>query len=130
MIGRVGCLNCYECSNLSDDKCGTTFGYARGSQEAKKVLKKCPRESIACRKIEHEDSLQGRTTGGVVVTRSCYKPPNYAEGYRPENACSEVFRGSVCYCGNELCNGKQLLRASAVMCSSVLLPFILKFLIW
>lgn len=56
-------IKCYECSNLLDPKCGRTWGYEENSQKALDYVVTCPKDAVACKKLEYEDSLQGKKTG-------------------------------------------------------------------
>lgn len=119
-------LQCYECSNLQDKRCGTTFDFAKGSTEAKtKYLKTCDGKVTFCRKLEYEDDFQGKDTNGIVVSRSCWTSPG-EEGFEPENECTEMFRGRACYCKSESCNGSELIRASTAVVLLGLLPLLWK----
>lgn len=53
-------LKCYNCLNLLDPKCGTTWGYGPGEEEH---LVECPEGSVSCRKLEYRDDLQGKDSG-------------------------------------------------------------------
>ncbi|XP_060577490.1 uncharacterized protein LOC132734714 [Ruditapes philippinarum] len=124
-LGLADSVSCFECSNLQDKRCGTTFDFAPGSTEAKeKYLKKCEGELTFCRKLTYEDDFQGKKTNGIVVSRSCWTSPG-KEGFEPEvKECSEMFKGVACYCKGDLCNGSELVRASTAILFIGLLPLL------
>ncbi|XP_045207351.2 uncharacterized protein LOC123559522 [Mercenaria mercenaria] len=124
--GFADSLSCFECSNLEDKRCGTTFDFAAGSKEAKdKYLKKCEGELTFCRKLTYEDDFQGKDTNGIVVTRSCWTSPG-KEGFEPENECTEMFKGVSCYCKGDSCNGSEHIRATTAILLIGLLPLLCK----
>ncbi|KAH3704804.1 hypothetical protein DPMN_079865 [Dreissena polymorpha] len=109
-------LQCYECMNLKDKACGTSY------TASDKYNVTCEPEATACRKLEYRDSLQGITTDGVVVTRSCWTSPG-KEGYAPEK-CEKMFSSHVCYCTTDGCNGGQLVQPHRVLVSVALLSLL------
>ncbi|WAR05335.1 hypothetical protein MAR_020704, partial [Mya arenaria] len=79
-------IKCYECINLKDNSCGRTF---TGNDN---YLIECSENATACQKLEYEDSFQGRHTGGLVVSRSCWESSS-AEQYVPDTEkCEDIDR--------------------------------------
>ncbi|XP_052804439.1 uncharacterized protein LOC128234311 [Mya arenaria] len=111
-------IKCYECINLKDNSCGRTF---TGNDN---YLIECSENATACQKLEYEDSFQGRHTGGLVVSRSCWESSS-AEQYVPDTEkCEDMFSSKACYCTGDGCNGGQLLHASWGVLLFALLPLV------
>lgn len=133
-------LNCYTCSNLLDDRCGTTWKFSDDDITEGKYIQNCSLlkdinrtpiiqskngNNFACRKLEYEDSLQGKTVGGIVVTRSCW----ISDGiYVPPTKCKKEYLLNSCYCNTNSCNQSCVLKTDYATSSIIFLLLILQYI--
>ncbi|KAL4228708.1 hypothetical protein ACF0H5_011751 [Mactra antiquata] len=115
-LGKGDCLQCYDCTNLQDKKCGVSWGFS--GDEANDYIVECEGGTVACRKVQTTDTLKGEE----MVIRSCWNSSGWETLDEDFLDCRKMASiGKACYCnkdGNKPCNNGQHLYAIMALIST------------